>query len=256
MHEPVELFAVTRGSALASERSIGRRGLAAIGLGAVAVMALAVVALALPGLTAAPPTSIPSPTPRTLEVGPLELGTYVADEFHPPFSFTIDDPGWSIYRVYPDALGLQYGAAPDGRLDVGHIPLLYSNPCGPGEQDIATGTSVDDLVAALESATYLQLGEVKAAEIGGNYAVSVDVTVDPAAQAACGGFGGEGIAVFPVAEDVWRAMPGEVFRLQAVDVDATTISYIMSAEPAPAQSVEALEQFFERAQRIVQSIEF
>jgi hypothetical protein len=53
----------------------------------------------------------------------------VADTVHPPFSFTIDDPGWSVYRVYPDALGLLYSGTPAGRLDIGHIPLLYTNAC-------------------------------------------------------------------------------------------------------------------------------
>ena len=39
-------------------------------------------------------------------------------------------------------------------------------------------------------------------------------------------------------------------------MDATTISFLMSGETAPNQSVPALEQFFERAERIVQSVEF
>ena len=195
------------------------------------------------------------PTAEPLAIGPLELGDHVADQFHPPFTFTVSDTGWGVYRVYPDALGLEFGSPAEGHLDVGNIPLIYGDPCG-GDAEVTTGTSVDDLFAALESVPYLQLGEVTAAEIGGNFAKSVDITIDPASQAACGSFSGEGINVFPVAEDVWRAMPGEIFRLQATEVDATVISFVTSADPAPAQSVDLLEAMLERADRIVQSVEF
>jgi hypothetical protein len=257
INEPVELYAVRRdASVAAARRGPDRRWLAAIGLGAVAILAIGVVALALPGLTAPPtPTATPVPTPAPLAIGPLELGPHVADQFQPPFSFRVEDSGWSVYRVYPDGLGLQFGPGPDGRLDVASIPLVFTEPCG-GDGEVTTGTSVDDLIEALGSVGHLQLGEVTAAEIGGNFAKSVDITIDPGAQAACGGFSGEGINVFPVADDVWRAFPGEIFRLQAVDVGATTISYIMSGPPSAADSVPAFEQFLEKAGRIVQSVRF
>jgi len=254
MQEPVELFAVTRGGLGIARRRSNQRWLAVIGLAAVAILALAVVAVALPGLTPTP-TPTPNPTPVPLAIGPLELGQHVADQFHPPFTFSVEDSGWAVYRVYPDALGLEFGNPAEGHLDIGSIPLIYGDACG-GDAEVTTGTSVDDLFDALASVPYLQLGEVTAAEIGGNFAKSVDITIDPASQAACGSFGGEGINVFPVAEDVWRAMPGEVFRLQATEVDATVISFVTSADPAPAQSVELLEAMLERADRIVQSIEF
>ncbi len=255
MNEPVELFAVNRGLSVGGGRKLGRGALAAIGLGAVAILAIAVLALALPGLTAPTPTATPVPTPAPLAVGPLQLGTYTADQFHPPFSFTIDDPGWSVYRIYPDGLGLQYGDGPEGRLDVANIPLLFGDACG-GEAEVTTGTNVNDLVAAIQSVWFLHPSEVTAAEIDGTFAQSMDITVDPGAQAACGGFGDEGVAIFPVAEDFWRAQTEEQFRLQAVDVDATTVSFIMSGETAPDQSVPALEQFYERAERVVQSVDF
>jgi class 3 adenylate cyclase len=256
INEPVELFAVTRDATVGGgRRSTNPRVLAAIGLGAVALMAVVALAVALPGLTAAPPTATPLITPAPLAIGPLELGEHAADQFNPPFTFTISDTGWGVYRVYADALGLEFGTPAEGHLDVGNIPLIYGDACG-GEAEVATGTSVDDLFDALAQVPHLQLSEVTAAEIGGNFAKSVDITIDPGAQAACGGFGGEGINVFPVADDVWRALPGEIFRLQATQVDATVISFITSAEPAPAQSVEALEAILERADRIVQSVEF
>jgi class 3 adenylate cyclase len=256
INEPVELFAVTRdASVVTGRRSANPRMLAAIGLGAVALMAVVALAVALPGLTAAPATPTPAPTVAPLVIGPLDLGTHVADQFNPPFSFTVADTGWGVYRVYPDALGLEFGTPPEGHLDVGNIPLIYGDPCG-GDAEVTTGTSLDDLFEALASVPYLQLGEVRAAEIGGNFAKSVDITIDPASQAACASFSGEGIRVFPVSQDVWRAMPGEIFRLQATEVDATVISFLTSADPAPAQSVDLLEAMLERADRIVQSIEF
>ena len=100
------------------------------------------------------------------------------------------------------------------------------------------------------------MGETRAAEISGFYAISVDVTVDAGAQAACGGFGGEGITVFRVAEDTWQALPGEVFRLRAVDVESTTVAFLTTAEASPTTSVPALEQFFARAERIISSVDF
>jgi hypothetical protein len=213
--------------------------------------------LALPGLgTPTPTVRPPSPTPGTLAVGPLQLGAYVADPFRPSFRFTIDDPDWLVYRVYPDALGLQYDGSPSGRLDVGQVPLLYGDACIEGDPQIATGTSADDLITALQTVPYLQVGEVRAAEISGSYAVTVDVTVDPGAQAACGGFGADGVAVFPVADDVWKAVPGEVFRLRAVDIEATTVSFVMSADSASDSPVVGTQEFFERAERIIQSVEF
>jgi class 3 adenylate cyclase len=256
--ERVELFsALPADSGVAQQRGRRSNPWLVVTVG-VAVLALGVAgALTLPGLTTPAQTpSPPPPTPRSLEIGPLQLGTYVADQFHPTFSFVIDDPGWSVYRVYPDAMGLHYDASPVGRLDIGRIPLLYGNPCTGDGDEVATGTSIEDLVNALESVPYLQLSEVKAAEISRTYAISVDITVDPGAQAACGGFGTEGIAVFRVAEDVWNAVPGEIFRLRAVAIDGTVVAFLSSAESPADSTVPATEQFFARAERVIQSITF
>jgi hypothetical protein len=103
---------------------------------------------------------------------------------------------------------------------------------------------------------FVEAGDVTAAEISGNYAVSVDVHVMESAQAACGGFGEDGVALFRVAADEWRAMPGETFRLRAVDVQATTVAFIVSTEDASAASVPSMEQVFQRAERIINSVEF
>lgn len=256
--EPVELFAaLPQGDKVAAPPSSMRMRWLAVGAAVVVALAVVVGAMALPGLGTPPATpSPPPPTPRPLAIGPLQLGTHVADEFRTPFSFTIDDPGWNVYRVYPDALGLHYEDAVVGRLDIGHIPLLYSDACIPDGNEVATGTSIDDLESALRSVPFLQVGETQAAEISGNYAITVDVTVDPGAQAACGGFGEQGIALFPTAEDVWDAVPGEVFRLRAVDIEGTTIAFVMSAETAPAGSVSELHQFFARAERVIQNLRF
>jgi class 3 adenylate cyclase len=257
--DPVDVYAaVPAGTAPAR---VGRRrgipwpvaGLAV--LAALAALAV-IVAVALPGLGGGTPTPSPSATARSLAVGPLELGEYVADAFHPSFSFTIDDPGWSVYRVYPDALGLLYAGAPEGRMDIGRIPLLYTDPCIPDGPSVATGTSVNDLVSALQSVRFLEVGEVEAAEISRTYAITVDATVDTGAQAACGGFGGDGVALFRVTNDVWSAMPGEMFRLSAVDVEATTVSFVISAEASPAASVSEIVQLFARAERILSSVQF
>ena len=256
--EPVELFAaVPAGERVAPSRASTRLRWLAVGAAVLIAGAAALGAVALPGLNPPPPTASPPPaTPGALAVGPLQLGSYVSDPFRPSFSFTIDDPDWLVYRVYPDALGLQYDGSPVGRLDIGNIPLLYGDACITGDPQIATGTSIDDLMAALQSVPYLQLGEVRAAEISGFYAVTVDVTVDPGAQAACGGFGTEGVTLFPVADDVWNAVPGEAFRVRAVDIESTTVAFIMSVDSAPDSSVSGVDQFFTRAERIIQSVMF
>ena len=249
-------FAVTHGaSTTPRRRSVDRRWLAAIGLGAVAVMALAFVALAPPGLTAPKATATPEPTAQPLAVGPPALGTYAAQDFHPPFSFTIDDPGWSVYRVYPDGLGLQYGGH-EGRLDVANIPLIYGDPCGGDIASVPTGTSIDDLVEALKSVWFLHPSEQTATEIGGNYAESTDIAVDPVRPGSVRWVRRRRRAHLPSGGRRLARPDRGTIQLQAVDVDATTISFLMSGETAPNQSPPALEQFFERAERIVQSVEF
>jgi hypothetical protein len=51
-------------------------------------------------------------------------------------------------------------------------------------------------------------------------------------------------------------MPGEMFRLSAVDVEATTVSFVISAEASPAASVSEIVQLFARAERILSSVQF
>lgn len=111
-------------------------------------------------------------------------------------------------------------------------------------------------MSAIQSLPYVEVGDVSPINVGGSSGLSADVTVAEGALAACGGFGDGDVALFPVGDDLWRAQPGERFRLQSVDVDGQTVTVLIGGDQSPARSVSELEAFFEFSDRVVQSVNF
>lgn len=56
-------------------------------------------------------------------------------------------------------------------------------------------------------------------------------------------------------DEVWHASSGEVFTVQAVDAGGSVVAFLFSSDDV-ASSVSAFEEFFELADRVVQTIEF
>jgi hypothetical protein len=79
-------------------------------------------------------------------------------------------------------------------------------------------------------------------------------------QAACGSLGGagsgSGISVFSLGGEFWSAQPGEIVRVVALDGADGLITMLISNTEASATSVQSLEDFFNLADRIVQSVRF
>ena len=119
-----------------------------------------------------------------------------------------------------------------------------------------TGSTPDELLTTLENIKYLSVGLPETITIGGRTGVAADVSISEGALAACGSFGIGEVAIFAVGTEVWRAQPGERFRIEAVDIDGSMVAMMLSAESAAASSVTELEQFFKVAGWLVDRISF
>ncbi len=255
--DPVQLFAVTsEGAPLVADRRPGRWVLAAGGIIAAAGIAVAAMLIMRPQGPAASDSPSPSSRPPSLEIGGLEIGSHGADKFQPPFELLVSDPGWSVYRSGPEYVGLYYEPEPQGHLDILRVGSVYMNPCASGGPTLQTGSTPLELVSALEGIDYMSVGPPETIAIGGHSGLAVDVDIDEGALAACGSFGSGEIDVFPVGTETWRAHPGERVRIQAVDVEGTTVAVMLSVEAAATSSVLALEQFFELADRLLDAMSF
>jgi hypothetical protein len=249
--EPVDVYAVTDSASAPAARRPRSRLLA---LGAL-VVAGVVVAAALAWTVGRPGWG--SPGLGTLAVGPLDLGAYTVAGFEPSLRFEVTDPGWNAYRDGPDAVGLTRPDVPQGVLDVGRIDAVLQDACMPDGPQLPGGPSPSELLSALEGLTHVDIfGEPRDVTVGGRRGMSLDVSIDEGAQAACGGFGTTEVVLFRMGDEQWGARAGERFRLTAVDVGGTTITFLMSRDDSPAASVQALEAFFEYAQRVIDSAVF
>ena len=255
--EPVELFAVTSERAPpAADRRRGPRGLAASGILAAAGIVVAALLLLRPEGPGAGASPSPPSGPPPLAIGRREIGAYLADQFQPPFELVVSDPGWSVYRSGTEYVGLYFESQPQGRIDIGRIESGFLDACTADGVRIQTGSTPDELLTTLESIPHLSVGLPETVAIGGRSGVGVDVSISEGALAACGSFGLGEVTVFAVGTEAWRAQPGERFRIEAVDIDGTTVAMMLSAESAAASSVTELEQFFELAGRLVDRMSF
>jgi class 3 adenylate cyclase len=258
--EPVEIFAVTSERIAPPVRR--RRGpwlLAAGGiLGAAAIVVAAVLVLRLPapgGAATAPPAS----KPASVQIGGLSIGTYLADQFQPPFELVIADPGWRAYRNGSEYLGLYYETEPKGHVDIGRVEGVYEIPCSPDGPVLPVGATPGDLLDALMPSPDRYLGVVGSPEaitVGSHLGLAADVEVSEGALAACGSFGTGEVSVFAIGDETWTANPGERFHIAAIDVDGVTVAIMQSADPDAAGSVSALERFFAVADRVVDQMSF
>ena len=84
----------------------------------------------------------------------------------------------------------------------------------------------------------------------------MDVTVSDGALAACGGLVGAEVALFGAGEEVWRASPGERFRLVSVDVGDQPLTVVLSTDWTQSHSVQELEELLELGKRIIDTVQF
>jgi len=258
--ETVEIFAVTEPGKEVVDRALPRWGIAALG-GVVGVLVLVIGAYALGMLGSAgkvgetvTPT-LAAATAPPLVVGALPIGDYSTRDFRPPFNLTINDPGWQAYRVQSDAVGLLREETPAGHLDIGQIRGVLTDPCNPGGQAVAAGETPEDLMDAVRDVVFLNPGPETEYTVGEFEGKSMDLVIDPGAQAACGSLAGGAIGVFKIGSVTWGAAPGELVRLIAIDVDGETVSMLLSGDD-PTGSVPSNEQFFTMAEQVVQSMKF
>jgi len=258
--EPVDLFAaVPEGTPVTRQRPSSRWLVTGAVLAIVGLGVLGAVAIVLSNQSSAPPGASPTSSAPTLPdvIGPLAIGEYAARDFAPPFTFAISDRGWALYQNDAGAIGLYHDADPRGWLDMGQIERLYTDACIEDGPSIPAGESAFDLVGALRSTSFLEVGAAVPMEIGERDALSMDIHVVDGAQAACGSLSGAGVAVLTLGDEDWRAQPGERFRLVAVDVGDETVSFLQSVDSSlAAGSVAELQQFLEVADRVVQSATF
>ncbi|HEX5589243.1 MAG TPA: adenylate/guanylate cyclase domain-containing protein, partial [Candidatus Limnocylindrales bacterium] len=126
----VEVFAVTsEGVPLVPARRPGPWAFAAGGIIVAIGLVLAAVLVTRPQEPGASATASPSLRPPSLEIGSLEMGRHVADEFQPTFELVVSDPGWSVYRSGPEYLGLYHESDPSGHVDFGRIDRVNVDAC-------------------------------------------------------------------------------------------------------------------------------
>jgi hypothetical protein len=255
--EPIEVFsALPLGRAAPALRRVPRRSLAAVAGVVVLVLAVVVAVANWPG--ASGPGATPAPTVGEAKavVGELSLGRYQSERFTPSIHFTIRDLGWNLYESTSDTLGFLYTFDPQGKVDLGRPGVVYTDACGGGTS-VPAGRSAAEFVAAVQQSPFLEFNGSTPYNVGGRSGVKFDVNVAQGAQIACsGGLGGEGIAIFSIGGSQWFANSEERFRVIAVDAQSGLLAVLIRNEGASATSVPALEAFFAKAEKIVQSINF
>lgn len=258
IREPVEVYAVTRDTTATSRREVPRSAvIGAAGMAMAGLVAIAVFAgwqlLEDPG--ASPPATAP-PAAQSLVIGPLPIGTHRSRAFQPSFTFDIVDQGWTATRDRAEILGLIRDAAPRGSVQFLRVQEVIVDPCGERGEGAQTGPGAADLLTKVEALEHLSLENRQAAQVGGFTGAQVDVTVSDGVLAACGGLAGGEAAIFDAGEEVWKASPGERFRLIAVGAGDQAVTILLSTDWTEIPSVQELEGLLELGQRVLDSVEF
>jgi hypothetical protein len=248
--EPVETYAVTRDTTARAAVVLPRVGMLLGVSGSIAV-AFAVI-LALLAIFPANPIT---PGPQPVVMGPLAIGAYAPQQFEPAFTFEVADAGWAASRDQPGIFGLVREAPPSGSVFFGRVQEVIANPCVEGGEG-ATGPSAPDVIAELEALDHVELPSVQPIGIGGATGQQADVVVAEGALAACGGLIGAEVAVFDLGDEIWRASPGERFRVVAVTVEDQPVTIILSLDWLESRSVQELESLFALGQRVLETVQF
>jgi class 3 adenylate cyclase len=262
--DPILVYAVTRDPNARAPREVQRVALIGAAGALVAVIAgVAILTLAAslaPGnakqslaATTSPAPAAPSPQP--LAMGPLAIGTYAPQQFQPPFSFDIADPGWAASRDQPATLALLREDAPRGSVYFARVQQVMTNPCSEGGEG-ATGPAAEDVIGQLRALEHVEVTDEKPVEVGGVTGTQVDVTIADGAQAACGGVVGAEVPVFGLGDEIWHASPGERFRLVSVEVGGQEVTVLLSIDWTETHSVQELEDLLALGQSLLATVEF
>ncbi len=267
IRDPIEVWAVTRDMDARAPRVEPRHiGLGAAGLVGAVIVAIAVFAAVqlfnrpgtTPGGTTAPSGGAASAIP--LAVGPLTVGTYVSQQFQPPVAFGIGELGWTADRDTPTLLGVVRDEAPRGSVYFLRVRELITNPCTEEGSGGIRGPSAVSLLTQLESLQHLTVSPRIPVVVGGTSGLQVDVTVSEGVLAACGGLVGGEVPLFAVGEgparEIWRAAPGERFRLVSLAIGDEAVALVLSADWAQSPSITEFEQLMQLGQRFFDSTQF
>jgi class 3 adenylate cyclase len=254
--DPILLYAVSRDPDVRATRSLPRPvalgAAATAAIGVIVVLVLAGAQLLRVGTGNAPPgpTAVPQ-TPRPLTIGSLAFGTYRSVVFQPAMSFEIVDSGWAATRDTAGLLSLVRESDPPGSLSALRVSQVVANPCTEGDPGAATGPNGPDVLAELAALPHAKIANRVSTQVGGLAGEQADVTIDPGAQAACGGLVGNGVAVFMAGGEAWRAQPGELFRLIAVGSGTRAVTLVVSSDWTRTPSVQQVQSILELGNRLL-----
>ena len=204
----------------------------------------------------ATPTSTPIPLPTTDQ--DLEAGTYVSHPFYSepePYSsieFTFELPdGWRVFEggaiLTPVGAGF---APPDGIAILTAVPHgLFSDPCNadysPGNTDVTTGTTAEDLANAFAAQTAYDSTAPTDVTLGRYSGKEMDLLMPTdVAFSSCneGGF-------FIWDGSIYAQGPGNVWHLWILDVEDERIVIFIQDFPGTPEALQA------EARDIVESIQ-
>jgi hypothetical protein len=152
--------------------------------------------------------------------------------------------GWAL-RAVEEGPGYHYSG-------IGYFSVagLYENPCTRQGQRLETGTSVDELVAALDRQQMTSTSEPAPVSIGGHDGVYVELTASPSLRLKSCKDGGFEIWQTSDGGSWWLFEPGQVDRLWIVDVDGERV--VLDARAVPGVTDEETQAL----KSIVESVSF